>query len=272
MTTTEIARRSAEMGGLSKEQIELVKKTIAPDATDDELALFVMQCNRTGLDPFAKQIYSIKRRAKDPGSDKWIEVRQTQVSIDGARLIASRTGRYRPGRIEWRGLEGGWQDAWLASEHPAAARASIFLDGVEAPPVAVAWDEFAQKTSGGSPTRQWAAMPAHMLGKCAEMLALKRAFPQELSDLFIDAEPPLAAPKEITTVVEEPKASKKHVEAVNEALDALVLNDVSRDALDARLLERYGTADTAQFTPAQADELLEKLKEDKNDDEVQDPA
>jgi phage recombination protein Bet len=153
------------------DQIALIKSKIAVDATNDELKLFLYQCERTGLDPFARQIYSIKRSGKH----------QTQVSIDGARLIAQRTGRYggQDGPW-WCGEDGVWTDVWLKKENPAAARVVVFLLGVDRPTPGVAlWREYKPDSSP-----MWNKMPALMLAKCAEMLALRKAFPQELSGLY----------------------------------------------------------------------------------------
>ena len=96
----------------SDDQVALLKSTIAPGCSDNELRLFAYACQRTGLDPFSKQIYAIKRGGK----------MTIQVSIDGLRSVAERTGELGGSRRYWCGPDGEWRDVWLAKTPPAAAK------------------------------------------------------------------------------------------------------------------------------------------------------
>jgi phage recombination protein Bet len=156
------------------DRLHLLGKMFALEA--DELILFGEVCNRKGLDPFARQIYPIR----------YGDRLTFQTSIDGFRLIAERSRHYAGQHpAQWCGPDGQWVDVWLAKEPPAAARVAVLRHDWATPMVAVA-----RHASYAKPGGLWASAPDLMIAKCAEALALRRAFPEDLSGLYTDDEMP----------------------------------------------------------------------------------
>jgi phage recombination protein Bet len=158
---------AAQGAGFTREQKDLIKRSLFKDSTDDEFAYFIATAQRLRLDPFAKQIFAVKR-----GGTTTI-----QVSIDGFRLVAERTGYYAPGRR----TEFEYDDNGKLVRAIAYVKKFACGDWHEVPEEA-SWSEFAQNTP------PWARMPRVMLSKCAEARALRRAFPAELSGVYAPEE------------------------------------------------------------------------------------
>ena len=213
---------------LDDEKRELLARTLCAGASRDEMDLFFSVCDRTGLDPFARQIYAVKRW--DSRSRR--EVMQTQVSIDGFRLVAQRSGEYAgQTAVAYCGTDGVWVDVWLHDEPPAAARVGVYRKGfVEAVTSVALFREYAQRNKEGGLTAMWGKMPTVMIAKCAEALALRKAFPAELSGLYTAEEMaqqdnPPAAPA-VPAVAALPAPAP--VEAVTMPQDAPVAEDAPK--------------------------------------------
>ncbi len=201
----------------SPEKIKLLKDTVCKGASDNELQLFLHVCIRTGLDPFMKQIYSIRRKSKDKFGN-WIETQTIQTSIDGFRLIAERTKRYAPGK----------ESTYSYDENKNLFSATSYikkmtLDGTWHDVSATCFLSEYKPATGSF----WDRMPHVMLAKCAETAALRKAFPAEMSGVYSDDEMQQAAKlDEIKPVEVDPKQMeetfKKFVENIPEDQDLLV--------------------------------------------------
>lgn len=170
----------------SQEQIDLIKSQIAPKATNDELKLFIHQAKRTGLDPLARQIYAIHRKVKQ--GNEYVDKMTIQTSIDGFRVIAERSGDYA-------GQDEPFFEDVLADDGKVKdkkCKVTVYrFRGDTRYPAAVGvayWSEYVQTDREGRPSGMWAKMPRTMLAKVAEALALRKAYPQDLSGLYTNDE------------------------------------------------------------------------------------
>lgn len=172
--------------GFSERQLDLIKTTLAPGISDDQLALFAMVAERTGLDPFQRQIYAVLRNVKETvrGKEVWTKKLTIQTGIDGYLAIADRTG-------EFAGVDDIVFDT-EESEHPNWAKATVWRwsrNGQRASFTFTArWREYVQTDKYGKPTSMWGKMPWTMLGKCALARALRQGFQSHLSGIYTTEE------------------------------------------------------------------------------------
>lgn len=202
-------------------QLQIIKKSVAPDTNSDEFDLFVETCKLYGLNPMKRQIGARVYSKDDPAKRKMAII----TEINGLRSIAARQGDYRPDEDEPDFL----MDAAKAGPtNPLGlvrAKVSCFKmdkQGNWNRCVGVAyWDELApiiEDADGGydwvdtgevwkdtgkpkkkkiprgnvieqvDPKSNWAKMPRLMLAKCAEAQALRKGWPEDLSGLYETAE------------------------------------------------------------------------------------
>jgi phage recombination protein Bet len=143
--------------------LALIKRTVAPNATDDQLALFLHDCQRRGVHPLDKLIVFTN------AGGKYTPI----TTIDYMRSRAAESGEMA-----------GSDDAVFVERtagKPATATVTVhrITNGTKYSYTATArYDEYYRNT----PT--WNHMPHTMLAKCAEALALRKAFPHQLHGLY----------------------------------------------------------------------------------------
>jgi len=160
-----------------KDQMEVIKKQVAPNCPDEDLKFFALVCRKHDLDPFIRQIHYVPRKVKQQNGSyavKWT----VQIGIDGLRSLASRTGQYA-----------GSDDVVFDRDIgiPAKATCTVYrmTKGIRCPFTStVRWAEFYPGDLQGF---MWKSKPFHQLGKCAEAQSLRKGFP-ELSGIYIEEE------------------------------------------------------------------------------------
>jgi phage recombination protein Bet len=161
------------------------------NASNADLAVFMHYCQKTGLDPFSKQIYMLNRR-EHVGGGQYADKRTIQIGIEGFRVIRDRAARRDGVRVSygetvWYDADGIGYKIWLRPGAPAGCGMVVFKDG-EPFPAVLTFAEYVQTNKEGNPTGKWANAPAHQLEKCCEAYGLRRAFPHDLGGLYIEEE------------------------------------------------------------------------------------
>lgn len=165
--STALAEREAP--AVTGEQMDLVRKTVANGATDAELKLFLYDCQRRGIHPLDKLLHFTKRGGKYTPVTS-IDFMRSQAAASGEMAGSDDpvfTNFYADGE---------------ASTHPLAATVTVYrmTQGQRFSYTATArWSEYCPDNAP-----MWRRMPHTMLGKCAEALALRKAFPQQLAGLY----------------------------------------------------------------------------------------
>ena len=206
-TTTDI--QPGQVGFNSAQKAMLAQLGLS-DAPEGDLILFSHVCQKSGLDPFRKEIYMIGRNTQvtryekadpdDPNSNqrkvtRWETQYTIQTGIQGFRKRAREIADEKGDTLGfqgpfWAGEDGDWKDVWPQKDPlPAAAKYVVIRNG-EPIPAVCHFDEYVQTVytqgEGHKPNSMWSRMPRNQIAKCAEGQALQRAYPDELSGLLLD--------------------------------------------------------------------------------------
>lgn len=224
----------------NQSEINLIKDTVAKGATDVELKLFLYTAKQTGLDPLTRQIHFVKRKTRQ-ADGSFRDQMTVQTGIDGYRAIAERTGQLA-----------GIDDAIFDTEqeiNPNKASVTVYrlINGERVPFTASArWSEYAQQfVKDGKKIlgQMWAKMPYLMLAKCAEALALRKAFPNDLSGLYTNEEMSQA---DIQPEIVKPNEQVKNESEFTEGLDNTIEGEVVEVEQD-KTCTKCGIAHTGKY-------------------------
>jgi phage recombination protein Bet len=174
-------------------QVALLKRTIARNTDDDQFTLFMQVCQKSGLDPFVKEIYCVLFHTDKHHKDEkgiWVGGYDMVIitGIGGYRKMAARDHKDYAGGSD---ATFTWFDPPQKTPRgrpiPMSATVKVHRRGAEDTVSTVYWDEFAPVDLKAPRSDFWNRMPCNQLEKCAEAKGLRKAFPG-LGDVFVEEE------------------------------------------------------------------------------------
>jgi len=255
------------------EEKQLIKDTIAPgqELTDAEFLLFAYVCKKRGLDPFLKQVIPVKFSERETGKKTLTFI----TTVDALRAIAQRTGQYggcsdyyydsgltmyeylEKKRKYYQEIKGESKNIDQIIVHPHTASCTVYkvVNGIKIETTATArWIEY--YPSNPKRAFHWKKMPFMMLGKVAEALALRKAFPFDLSGLYTEEEMANAE-----TPIRSFEDNEDLIDQIEEKFTLMGLNEAERVKI---VVEMCGTGDLHMASRPALEGLLEILdKEDR---------
>lgn len=244
-------------GKLTRSQVNLMKRTVAKGASDDELKLFLQVCRGANLNPFLKQVFLVPRWDSKEGR----EIRAIQVSIDGLRSIAEESGQYAGNEdpvfadeeeIKYKDRKD--KEYSFVAPKKATVTVKKLIGGRLCDFTATArWDEYYPSQKLGF---QWHQRPYLMLGKCAEALALRKAFPKLMSGMY--------AQEEMDKTIEGESEEVKTVKAFDKLLKVIKNSSIEELQEYQEKMEKsdkYTTAQKKKFNQV----IIKRLTEIENE-------
>ena len=226
------------------EHMRIVRDHFAAGASKAQFDVLWLGAKARGLDPIKRQIHFVRRWDEAKQAEVWA----SQVSIDGFRSLANATGLY-DGQDEP-------EHEYNAKGELVLARVRVYRKDISRPFVGVArWGEYVQTKKGGVPTHFWDKFAHTMLDKCAEALALRKAFPEALGGLYTSDEMAQAdvAPPRVESVAKAPvDVTNEESEEPNDEAHAKIIADArvwfTKYGISDARIERYFGALPEEWT------------------------
>lgn len=233
----------------------LVKNTINGDLNEEEFQLFMHDCKRQGIHVLDRLIHPTIRTDKKTGARRYTPI----TSIDLFRMRAEATGE----------LAGNDDPVFSGpvAQSPFEAKVTVWrmVQGQRCPFTATArWVEYKP-----SPPHDfmWNTKPHVMLGKCAEALALRKAFPKQLGALYIREEmeqagvpgeaAPAEPPKEPLVVIDQPATvpASEFLQAAQEAHDKAKANAYQPEPVAEMTTQEAQQLQAQVIAPSKSDKI-----------------